>query len=260
MTYYVDVRPAVRRSGPPRLVPLGDLGKYQGFRSVFAFNADIAELIADQGSTANLRGVPVYADRILVDFDGRDSAPFRERLIAEGIGFEWYDTGNRSDHYQIQLAPVEAAWLPAAMKAWVKARGPTADLSFYHPAGMYRLPGTFHAKVPGASKRLVESYPGKDVVLEAKDAPTPIPMFYGGAEGSEVELLSLCTATKGPGHRSPHAWRIATAAAEAGKTMDEAMELLHWWNQDFCQPPQEEQLLQSQCEKAYRRVGKLKHG
>jgi len=252
--FYVEVRATVRRSGPIRLVPLDEIHEHHGFRSVYAFDEETAEQLREQGTTSGLCGASVYAEEILVDFDGRDSKAFRDQLMADGIDFAMYDSGNRSDHYHIRLEPVQGWWVPAAMKEWVKRRAPTADLSFYHPAGMYRLPGTFHWKKPGQMKHLVMSNTGKPVKLDQSLAPAPI--NFVGAGGSEEELFSLLSDVKGPGQRSPHIWRIATTAAECGKTQTETLELLSWWNEQFCKPPQDPSVLVSQCEKAYKRLAR----
>lgn len=255
--YFVEIRAGVRRSGPPLLVPLDDVHRHTGFRSICAFDSDLAQFIHDQGSTENLRGQPVYADTLFVDFDGTDPSEFREHLRASSLAYREYDSGNRSVHFHVPLVPVFGAWVPAAMKQYIKRYAPTADTSFYHPAGMYRLPGTYHAKRPGRCKVLIDVHDGAQLSLAvpAKSAPI-MTIETEDPEEATGQLFRLLTQAKGPGHRSAHIWLLSTSAAEAGLSFDEALDHLRFWNERFASPPHDEAVLIKQCESAYRRAAR----
>lgn len=257
MTYFVEIRTTVKRNGPPRLVPLADVGKYRGFRSVFAYDEDGAKRIREQGGTKDLRGLPVYADFVLIDFDGKDPTEFRAWLHQSGLAYEEYDSGNRSVHYHIPLVPIFGPWVPAAVKAWVKRRAPDADISFYHPAGQFRLTGTYHFKQPGRRKELLDRRDGERLVITEASVPEwTYELQDYQEEGMEHNLYMLLTQKKSEGGRRHHAFLIGVTAAEAGVDIDEAWEHLLWWNETFASPPHQPEDLRPQLESAYRRLAR----
>ena len=252
MNYFVEVRATVQRYGRPRLVPLSDIGNYHGFRSTFAFDADTAQRIDDQGAMRDLRGASVYADTLFMDFDGHQPDEFRAWLMTSGLAWDEYDSGNRSVHFHIPMEPVEGAWVPQAMKAWTKLHAPTADTSFLHPAGQYRLPGTYHAKQPGRRKQLVASGLGVPLVLERPSIMPPIRL--DNEESSREQFFAMLLTSKGEGSRRPWLWQAATTGAEAGLSFDEVLEGLLVWNTHCCQPPHDKQTVIKQTESAFRRL------
>jgi hypothetical protein len=251
MNLWVEIRASIRRSGPPRLVPLAEVSAHTGFRSIVAYDDAVAAQIRQQGSTANLRTCEVYADTLFMDFDSHDPTEFRAWLQATGLGYEEYNTGGRSVHFHIPMAPIKGAWVTIAMKAWTRKHAPTADISFLHNAGMYRLPGTFHSRNPGRRKVLVCRKDGP--LLELSKPGRETFSAYPGT-GSHEELFLLLTQAVGEGHRRPRAWLLATMAAECGMEFDEAVEHLLWWNSKFVDPPHEAQTIINQIESAYRRL------
>lgn len=247
--YWVEIRPTVRRQGSPNLVPLEDIGNYTGFRSCFAFPPETVEVIRAQGNTGYLRGLPVYCDVVLMDFDNFDPVDFRQTLKELGLAYEEYDSGNRSVHIHIPCLPMKGVWVPSAVKQWVQQHAPRADISFLHPAGMYRLPGTFHSKNPGKMKELVHTQPGR--CLELTQPPEEIMELT--VTGTDEAVIIAATKHCAEGHRRPHAWRIASCAAEAGWEYERALDAVVQWNDNFCNPPHHVQDLESQVSKAYRR-------
>lgn len=248
--YWVEIRPTVRRVGRPRLVSLHDVGQYRGFRSVFAFDDDTKALIEEAGTTANLRGTAVYADTLFFDFDGHDPTDFRRYLHGSGLAFSEWASGGRSVHFHVRLEPVFGSWVPLACKLWTREHAPTADTSFLHPTGMYRLPHTFHAKYAGRRKELVHAQEGVALVLR-EPAARPVPAVV--PESSLDQLYFLLTASKGPGHRSGHIWLLATTAAECGLPVDDALDKIRDWNARQTAPQTERVILQ-QIDSAYRRA------
>lgn len=252
--YLVEIRPGVRRMGKPKLVPLADVGNYTGFRSVFAYPPETAEIIELQGGTQGLRGFEVYADTILMDFDDHDPVEFRQLLISEQIAHEIYDSGGRSIHVHIPLdEPVCGSWVPAAMKQWVLRYAPTADISFYSPSGQYRLPGTFHAKHPGKCKTLISSMKGRMIRLEEPEYKPNAPI-HEDDEVTEEDLFAELTSKKSVGGRSMQLWKIATKAGQLGKTEEQALDLMRFWNSHAATPPHDEEVLINQLNSAYKRL------
>lgn len=250
MEYFVEIRTAVKRDSKPRLVPLEDVSKFRGFRSVYSYSKEIVEQIQLTGSTSGLRGTPVYSDTLFVDFDGTDPTPLIDHLLSEGIAFEQYDSGNRSVHLHIHTEPIYGVWVPAAHKKWIKQHGPGADMSFYNPSGQYRLPGTYHVKGGGKCKELVRSVAGKRLVLvepEREEMPPPIVR-----DGSKEQLFIALQLQRRPGQRSPHIWLLGKLACEVGLTYNEAVEHVCWWNRRFCKPPQDLQTIERQVLEGYK--------
>jgi hypothetical protein len=254
VSYWAEIRTAVRRTHAPRLVPLDQVDQHTGFRSVFAYDDATAERIREQGGTGGLRNVPVYADTLFLDFDGHDPSEFREWLLGSGLsGFE-FDSGNRSVHFHIPMQPVFGAWVPRACKLWVKKHAPTADISFYHPAGVYRLEGTYHPKQPGRCKTLTGMWGGEALVL-----PEPAAERFAPAAAEETtpeQFYTMLLQSVAEGGRRPRAWLLATMAAECGMSFDEATDHLLWWNQHHCHPAHSADAIIKQVESAYRRLAR----
>lgn len=254
MNYWVEIRAAVRRTSKPHLVPLEDVGLYRGFRSIVAYDDVVATEIRAQGRTANLRGQVVYADTLFMDFDGHDPHAFRAWLLASGLAWEEYNSGNRSVHFHIPLVPVAAPWVTEAMRVWVKAAAPTADCSFYHPGGQYRLPGTYHTKRPGQRKELVAAGEGKALVLPETLAPRATGLMR--ADSSPEAFLAMLMMRKGEGGRRPWLWQAATVGAEGGMPFEEVLEGLLAWNATLCSPPHDPDTVEKQVISAFQRVGR----
>lgn len=239
------------------MVRLSELDGYTGFRSVFAFSTGVAERIRAEGSTSGLRDEAVYADTLFVDFDSSDGANFRDYLIANGIAFERWHSGGRGTHFHIPIQPIYGSWVPRACKEWLRERAPDSDLSFFHQAGMYRLPGTFHAKRPGQFKHLLASSDGETLQIKAPAAAALARLAAApDAETTREQFFLMLTERKGEGHRRPFIWRLATVAAEIGMEFDEAVEHLAFWNDNYCEPPHELDVLVKQAESAYRRLAR----
>lgn len=252
MNYFVEIRAGVRRTSPPRLVPLDEVSSHRGFRSVFAFDTETAQFIQDVGSTSNLRGRPVYTDVLLMDFDNGDPTEFREWLRSSGLQFETYDSGGRSIHCHIAMEPVYGGWVPAACKRWVQQNSKNADISFYHPAGMFRLPGTFHAKHAGHCKHLIEEGGDTKLVLTEPPAREIRPIE---SSGHREDFFLLLLEHKEPGGRQPFMWRLGVTAAQAGMEFQEALENMLWWNQQQSQP-HPDQIVERQCLSAYQQLAR----
>jgi hypothetical protein len=252
--YWVEVRPTVRRSGAPKLVPLQDVNAYTGFRSAFAFPEDVAEFIREGSSTRDIQGLSVYSDMLFVDFDNQDSTTFREFLLHEGLSFTQWDSGHRSQHYHVALQAMEGPWVPLAQKNWTKAHAPTADISFLHAAGMYRLPRTYHAKT-GKQKELIEDHAGKLLVIPPPNVKE-FKLSVINTEKSEEDLLALLCQRATVGGRSMHLFKIAATSAELGHTPDSALEALRYWNANFAERPHSDSVLIRNCVSAFERVAR----
>lgn len=254
MTYFVEIRATTRRTGPIRLVPLAEVDQHTGFRSVFCYSDEVADLIRESGSTRELQGVSVYSDTLFVDFDNQDPGPFRQALVERGVGFQAYDSGNRSCHFHIPVEPMEGPWVPLAQKQFMKGLAPEADLSFYHAAGQYRLPRTYHSKT-GRPKTLIEQVEGKLLVIP-KTEPREFRISLAGSDASEEYLHLLLTQRAAVGARSMHLFKIAITGAELGKTPEDVLDDLRYWNENFAERPHSDSVLMRNCVGAFERVSR----
>jgi hypothetical protein len=254
--YWVEVRSTVQRKGEISLIRLDSIKHHTGFRSVFAYDDETVIRIMEQKSTQGLKNTPVYADTLFMDFDGHDPTDFRKFLDEQRLSYLEYDSGNRSVHFHVFLEPIFGSWVPKACKDWVKKHAPTADISFYHPAGMYRLPGTYHAKRPGRSKTLTNYAVGSFLQSLRLYEPNSDRTTITPQDASTLEdLFTLLTQTKIEGSRRPFIWRLAVTAYEAGLDQVETLEHIRWWNERFCFPPHTDEVLQKQVESALKYVG-----
>jgi len=254
---WIEVRSGLRRSGQPKLVPLQDAHLFRGFRSVFGFPQQVAEIIQIQGGTQGLRGFDVYCDTIFMDFDKGDPVEFKALLRSEGIAHQEFFSGGRSTHLHIPLAePICGPWVPNAVKQWTKQHAPDADVSFLNPSGMYRLAGTFHSKYPGQCKALLYEQDGQRISLQEPQTKSYMAIVRD-EEVSEEILYAELMSKKGAGGRSTQIWKIATIAGQLGKSEEEAMELLHFWNSHNALPPHNEDVLVTQLNSAYRRLRRM---
>lgn len=254
MSYWVEVRSSVKRNGKPRLVPLEEVSCLTGFRSVYAYDDKIAEQIREMGSTLGLRGSPVFSNVLLVDFDNTPADDLVQYLRSNGIAFELYHSGGRSEHLHISIVPMYGPEVPYSQKEWIKKHAPTADISFYHPGGQFRLPRTFHEKNPGHRKELIAVYEGKLLSI-----PTTVRKIHAikleDASAEDYSRLLITPAAEG--HRRPGLWLRATMAAELGIHFEDAVAHLLEWNNSYSNPPHQADVIYKQVQSAFIRTGRL---
>lgn len=244
MNWKVEHRPQVRRLGKIRLTQPDTLTDCFGFRSVYAFPEDMVEYIIANNSTRGLHGCELYSDTLFLDFDDVPEAAdaFEDYLITSNTLYEKYDSGNRSVHYHIPLAePMIGPNVPQMQKLWVKKHAPEADISFYQPAGMYRLPGTYHPKNPGHCKRMLTSKTdGKRLFIEEMPEFKHIPMPMASVDDDAGEyytiLARLVTSEGSEGGRNSHIWKITKTCANLGFDAQRALAEASFWNQQKCSP------------------------
>jgi hypothetical protein len=214
---------------------------------VYEFDTKTVEKLKEVGNTRELRFLPVYSDTLFVDFDNNPEAAkkFADLLRSRELGFEVWHSGGRSVHFHVPLEPQEGFAVPASQKAWLRVNAPGADLSFYHAGGIYRLPGTFHAKYPGQQKALLASVPGELLRLETVQTPLPTRTTETDDDNSAARIyLALLNQPANEGNRTPHAFKLLRAAKKAGQTYEDFLMDLTFWNNEFADPPHSQQTLE----------------
>lgn len=228
---------------------------------MFAFGDALSDRIADQNSTADLKDESVYCDTIFVDFDDRpeEAKAMQGVLKRLGIGFCVYDSGGRSVHLHIKCKPIEGSWVPLAVKNWVRRMSNgKADLSFYHPSGMYRLPGTVHEKT-GRIKHIIHQEKGAlayimesdtklfktKVKLEQDEPPVKV------AERLKKNLLTV--KEEGYNRHQFVSVILAKDCIKLNVAEDEAVEMILSWNSLFCRPPLPEGEVEDRVKESYKK-------
>jgi hypothetical protein len=188
-----------------------------------------------------LAAFQVYSDTLYVDFDNNEAAAeeFRKYLHSHDCIFEAHRTGGRSVHFHVSIEPMYGRNVPESQKAWMEEVAPEADMSIYRHSGLYRLPGTYHAKNPGNSKKCFEKKSsGVRLAIPNRPRVRTSDML---AETSDIDyhkiLGKLLHMSVGEGGRHPHMFKIAAACKKSDKDEIYAKRLLNMWNYDNCVPP-----------------------
>lgn len=239
----------VKRQGPPKLVP-SVVGLF-GFRSVYGYPDETAEIIELNRSTAGLTGRSVYSDVLLVDFDSQPQAAeeLEEYLRTEEYAFAKYDSGNRSIHFHISIEPMEGSWVPDAQRKWINKHAPLADTTIYKPSGLFRLEGTWHEKNPGHKKQCVEAHRGRRLKIERPERQ--LRTNTQPVSNRELQLEISMNRYRTEGGRSGHVWHLADLAWELGFTEEETFDMVSRWNNRYSTPPLTEERLWEKIDQAY---------
>lgn len=257
---YYEVRIGKTRRREPALVLKDSLDYYRGFRSVYGFPDETAEIIRTQKSTRNLGSTLLYSDELLIDFDNNESAADAAGnwASAEGLDFSVWHSGGRSIHLHIAIVPMLGLAIPYKQKKFVEKFIPGADMSFYHAAGMFRLPGTFHEKNPGMSKQILAYSAGDALNLEEslgqfnfEPRYTRIQNHLVNKESQEMILNYLMFKTVNEGGRNQHAYNIARACMDLGYTFQKTKEIVAYWNSTACSPALQDMELVTTIRSAY---------
>ena len=235
-----EYRQAKYRKGAPTLLTDEELIGKHGFRSTFGYPPETYSWIRKYGTTKGMKNASVYCDTIFVDYDDEPAVANEAiaRLVDMGAVFSVWDSGNRSVHLHIALEPIEGVWVAPAVKQWVRDTCRPSDLSYLHAAGMFRLPGTVHAKT-GNAKVLTMSYAGTPVHIyyerektQTHEAPIAIP----NTELLQRYQMNLITPVK-PGARSQHISCILVGDAKRlGLSYEQALADIQAWNRRFAKP------------------------
>ena len=211
---YVEYNKDVIYRNSFKILELRALNGLQGFRSVYQINSEGKQWIEDNKGVAGFgqTGLPVWSDFLFVEFDDdlKSSKELFYKLKEDGIGFELYESGNRSYHFHILRDIEPHSNVPYTDKLFATELAPKCDQSLYKHLQPWRLEGTIHKKT-GKPKKLLRFYKGIPYELELKEKPKreviggPDSFVFddqyiladsvmGGAEGERNLLLSRLAA------------------------------------------------------------------
>ena len=242
MIHY-EIRPTVNRSAKINLVPTQDRYNYVGFTSVYGFPPGTTARIRTTGSTGRLNRFPVYSDVLYMDFDDNDAAAwdfFHQHILGK-YEAEVYTSGGRSIHFHIPITPMQGSNVPYSQKYWVQQRSEAADTSMYTHSGLFRLPGTYHAKNPGNKKRLLCVLEGDRLHIENRIKVSAPSLEEDTELDFNIIMGKLLHMRVGEGdNRHKHAYKIVAAGKSAGIDEHRTRRLLGMWNQQNCLPAKSE--------------------
>jgi len=239
----------------PALIPIDELTTQTGFRSMYMFSEEMKNHIEAIGNMSNLQHWSVTSDTLFVDFDDNQEAA--DKMIADMAPYDFtaWHSGGRSIHLHIPIKEMSGRAVPNLQKQWMKENYPLADLSIYKTVGIYRLPGTYHVKYPGNQKELIqENITGKNLEIDVKiKPPISLPGYVFEEDKDYNEWLdSLLFFYTKSGGRNNQASLITYVSKKAGKTKEQARELLNLWNNAYCRPPLDNSELGNILERKWR--------
>lgn len=230
-----------------RFATADELPRFTGFRSYYGFSEAVKLYCQEVGTTRGMRGTVVYSDTIFLDFDDAPQAAeaFWHALIAEGVGFEVWDSGGRSIHFHIPHAPMWSDLLPYSHACWVRARTQGADMSLYQAGRIFRLPGTVHQKTM-RQKVLLEKVEGKlaEVTLVKPDTTVRFGQLVADGDGIAEIISVLENLVRRPpeaGERNRRFYSVACSCFSCGFSGDFALELMNKVNEDLMEDPIEDE-------------------
>jgi hypothetical protein len=232
---WCEVRAWQKRQGKPLFVHLDQLEGKRGFRSVYAYPAEVKKLIEERRSTADIHDQSVFSDKLFIDFDNVGCADTLEHLNDLGVEHSVWTSGNRSFHIHVTVEPMLGPDVPYSQRMWVQQNIPDqADLTFYTHAGQFRLPGTLHEKT-GQRKVKIQSFGGEPLVIPIVKRQLSV-TSPRGSSGGGFFMARLLKPAQEPGRRV-FAWHLAKSAFEEGVAYEEALTKILWWNERLCSPP-----------------------
>lgn len=172
---FVEIVSFVNRRNA-NLKPISCLDNSIGFRSVYMFSKEDAEIIRERGSSKGFKYFNLYSDCLFVDIDIKseeeDKIALREieELKKKGFRFSLYTSGGRSYHLHIPHELKCSRHLPYTHKLLVEKLGITCDHSLYRANSLFRLAGTIHSKT-GEEKTLIGEYGSKELKFSIQQEP-----------------------------------------------------------------------------------------
>lgn len=248
-----EIRSGIRRSGQPILVDC--LEGLTGYRSLYGFNEEVANLIKEQKGTYGLHGKPLFSDTLFIDIDDNPSAEVtvEKKLMEQGVGFQVYDSGNRGKHFHVPIKEMYGKDVAYRQKHFVAENYPGADTSIYKITGIIRLPGTYHYKNPGNTKKCIREYRGPKLEVTFSDI---IPEVFN-TEDVDPEAASKLSwewfKKVGEGGRNRQIYNMAFLSSLAGYSVDEARDNLLHYNSVMITPPLSNEEVVRTVKSAYRR-------
>ena len=253
--WWVEVRYGVRRTHDTILLPATDprahtAGPYS-FRSVYE-HGDV-RWAGDTGGPVHYQ---LHSEQLLVDIDGsaEQLSLLCDNLQRQLVAYSCWHTGRRGGHVAIDIEPMTGPRVADDQRHWVQTHVTGADMTIYRPRAMWRLPYAVHEKAPGNIKTLVETRPGRKLVIAAAP-PAPPPVSLLGAPATRDDWMRTITHQCSEGGRSTNMYILAKQAVSLGISCADAIQAALWWNKTWCRPPHDPRYVAAKVAANYRQLG-----
>lgn len=236
-----ELRSHQRRHGKIKLVSREVAESMPGFISVCGYPEVTADLIRSQGGTFGLANMPLYVDRVILDFDDADEsyAASLSYCLTQGWACTAYNTGGRGYHIHIPVEPYSERGAHLRMLNWVKAHFSGYDPSLYKSSSVTRIPGTFHASTRGRME-VVTSTQGPNLP-DIRDARLPMPVTVHNDDEDKCEdratVFSLMLDRHvSRGGRRNYAFKLVACGLDAGVNTLDLQRLVEGWSETRSHP------------------------
>jgi hypothetical protein len=241
MTVLYELRNHQRRHGRVKLVTRQEAESMTGFISVFGFPEETADLIKLQSGTYGLGGMPLYVDRVILDFDDEPEA-YQESIAYccdKDWNFDAYATGNRGHHIHVYVVPYSEVGVHVRAANWAKAHFKGHDDTMFKCSGVTRIPGTHHSKT-GRKMKLVDGR-GLGHKPDIRDAKIPMPVITVVTDEDTNEdrgLIFTMMLNKHihKGGRNEYAFKLAACGFDAGVAIDDLQDMVESWAMTHAHP------------------------
>ena len=208
------------------MLPITEVMRQKGFRSVYLFSEEDAKSIIANGHSRNMGQYIPYANELFIDLDDHNYIDEAlSNLDKLGWRYTCYLSGSKGAHCHIPHNISCGYGLPALHLSLAQQVHPKADTSLYRMGSLFRLPGTIHQKT-GKSKQLLRTGGESTLILPwTVEGAKPVIEFkeYKGTDGSDSELaLSLHALLKSlnnpppQGKRTQNLWAVAKGLHQGG--------------------------------------------
>lgn len=227
--------------------PEQELADMSGFRSICKYQPEDAQEAKDNRSTRILKGRVLYIDTLFLDFDDceKDANNFHRWLKDEDVSYERFNSGNRSVHFHIPVVVPPSPHAAYTCKQYVKElTHNTADTSYFHHAGLFRLTGTVHEKT-GNPKVLLETGGVSPLEFSLVEPANKFLVLDTDLDLLQVVMLnyeSMLFNGPTPGHRHMKLWQIGKDMSQAGLSVSTAIELCERLNETWHDPKTQDEV------------------
>lgn len=229
----------------PHFIVDGDLGRHQGFASLYAVTEADAKAIEQSGTTAGFKG-SVHSERLWIDTDSYEDADRAEQTLKRmELDYVAYDSGGRGAHFGVLRECDPSHTLPQRDRAWVREHFPYADSSIYTHLHLFRLPNTVHDRT-GCTKTLVRHVRGQALTLPRLESREVV--LSPRQVGSSKSVLATFSVLKDSvavdvGKRHETLVRLGYALCQDAQVdADFALRWLHEVNKLYTEPKPDEEL------------------
>jgi hypothetical protein len=240
MKYVTEYRKKTIRPHKPIL--LEGPGRVQyNFQSIYKFPETTADFIKTNGNTKNLKGMPVFSDKLFIDIDEDKNVNEALKIIKDlNIAYSVWNTGGRGRHIHINIQPMSGVNVVYSQRLWLEQVGlwELIDTSIYREGGIIRTPGAVHQRTGGVMV-CEEQHEGTTLTIRTL---TPPPVVHSvarqvtGSVSAEFDFFMNLLAKKDCGLRHTHMYILWNRGIEAGYSEEEVADAIHWWNNRQDQP------------------------